>query len=148
MLVYTSAALERDLEMIGQVQVELYVKSSLLNTDFFVRLCDVFPDGRSINLSDAILRLGPEHFKLAVDGILKVEFELWPTANCFKAGHRVRLQVSGGAHPRFARNTGSGEPLASAVKLCPADHQVFHDRLHPSAVYLPVKVVDVGGTQL
>lgn len=138
-LVYTSAPLERDLEIIGQVRVELYVKSSLQNTDFFVRLCDVFPDGRSINLSDAIIRLGPEDFKRAEDGVLKVEFELWPTANCFKPGHRVRLQVSSGAYPRFARNNGSGEPLGSAVKLCPADQQVFHDLPHPSAVYLPVK---------
>lgn len=138
-LVYTSAPMERDLEVIGSVRVELYVKSSLQNTDFFVRLCDVFPDGKSINLSDAITRLGPEHFKQAEDGVLKVEFDLWPTANCFKPGHRVRLQVSSGAHPRFARNNGSGEPLGSAVESVPADQQVFHDQLHPSVVYLPVK---------
>jgi hypothetical protein len=138
-LVYTSAPMGRNLEVIGPVRVELYVKSSLQNTDFFVRLCDVFPDGRSINLSDAITRLSPEHFKLAEDGVLKVEFDLWPTANCFKPGHRVRLQVSSGAHPRFARNNGSGEPLGSAVKSLPADQEVFHDPLHPSVVYLPVK---------
>ena len=138
-LVYTSAPLERDLEIIGPVRVELYVKSSLPNTDFFARLCDVFPDGRSINLSDAIIRLGPQHFKQAEDGVLKIEIDLWPTANCFKPGHCIRLQVSSGAHPRFSRNNGSGEPLGSAVQLCPADQQVFHDRIHPSAVYLPVK---------
>jgi putative CocE/NonD family hydrolase len=138
-LVYTSAPLERDVEIIGQVRVELYVKSSLQNTDFFVRLCDVFPDGKSINLSDAIIRLGPEQFKLAENGILKVEFDLWPTANCFKIGHCVRVQVSSGSHPRYTRNNGSGEPLGSAVELRPADQQVFHDPLHPSAVFLPVK---------
>jgi hypothetical protein len=71
--------------------------------------------------------------------VLKVEIELWPTAHCFKKGHRVRLQVSSGAHPRFARNPGSGESLASAIKLVPADQQIFHDSTHPSAVILPVK---------
>ena len=138
-LVYTSAPLERDLEVIGPVRVELYAGSSLTHTDFFARLCDVFPDGRSINLCDGITRLEPEAFIQAEEGVIRVAFDLWPTANVFKAGHRVRLQVSSGAHPRFARNPGSGEPLASAVRLIPADQTVFHDPRRPSAVILPVK---------
>jgi putative CocE/NonD family hydrolase len=138
-LVYTSAALERDLEVIGPLRVELYASSSLGQADFFARLCDVFPNGKSINLSDGIVRLGPEHFRGAEGGVLKVTIELWPTANCFKRGHRVRLQVSSGAHPRFARNPGSGGPLGTARRLIPADQQVFHDPARPSAVILPVK---------
>ena len=62
----------------------------------------------------------------------------WPAAHRFRRGHRLRLQVSSGAHPRYARNTGSGEPLATATTLLRADQQVHHDPEHPSAVILPV----------
>jgi len=56
----------------------------------------------------------------------------------FRRGHRLRLQVSSGAHPRYARNTGTGEPIATATALVRADQQVFHDPGHPSAIVLPV----------
>ena len=138
-LVYTSQPLEHDLEVIGPLHVELYARSSLQYTDFFARLCDVSPDGRSFNLSDGIIRLAPGRCAAEADGVQKVEIELWPTANCFFKGHRMRLQVSSGAHPRFARNPGTGNPLATATKLIPADQQVFHDPDHPSAIVLPVK---------
>jgi len=125
--------------VIGPLRLELYVKSSLQHTDFYARLCDVFPSGKSINLSDGIVRLAPGRFAAGFDNVQKVEIELWPTANCFEKGHRIRLQVSSGAHPRFARNPGSDEPLAAATKLIPADQEVFHDADHPSAVILPAQ---------
>lgn len=139
-LVYTSLPLEHDLEVIGPLRAELYVKSSLQHTDFYARLCDVSPSGKSINLSDGIIRLVPGRFAPAADNVLKVEIELWPTANCFKKDHCIRLQVSSGAHPRFARNPGSGEPLGTARQLIPADQEVFHDSDHPSAIILPARV--------
>lgn len=138
-LVYSSAPLEHDLEVVGSLRVILYVKSSLQYTDFFARLCDVAPSGKSINLSDGIVRLSPGRFVLAADGVQIVEIELWPTANCFLRGHRIRVQVSSGSHPRYARNLGSGEPLATGTRLIPADQQVFHDPAHPSAIILPVR---------
>jgi len=144
--VYTSTPLERDLEAIGPLQVELYVKSSLAHTDFFARLCLVYPDGRSINLSDGIIRIDPDRSSPGQDGVLKVEIELWATAACFKQGHSLRLLVASGAYPRFARNPGSGEPLGSAVRLTPADQQIFHDPAHPSAIILPAKAVVLAGT--
>jgi hypothetical protein len=137
-LVYSSAPLAHDLEVIGALRVILYIKSSLQHTDFFARLCDVAPSGKSINLSDGIVRLSPGRFAVDADGIQKVEIELWPTANCFLQGHRIRVQVSSGSHPRYARNLGSGEPLATGTRLIPADQQVFHDTVHPSAIILPV----------
>jgi predicted acyl esterase len=73
------------------------------------------------------------------DSCLKVNVDLWPTAHCFKRGHRLRLQVSSGAHPRFARNTGSGEPLATATTLVAADQAVYHDPAHPSAIILAIR---------
>jgi putative CocE/NonD family hydrolase len=136
-LIYTSAVLDRDLEVIGSVQTELFVRSSLEHTDFFARLCDVHPSGKSFNICDGIRRLRPGRPAPGPDGILKVNIDLWPTAYQFKRGHRIRLQISSGAHPRFARNLGSGEPLATGTTLRVADQIVYHDPAHPSAIILP-----------
>lgn len=139
-LVYTSPVLPRDLEVIGPVHATLYVRSSLEYTDIFARLCVVEQSGKSLNLCDGILRVTPD---LATtlrqdDGALCVCLELWPTANRFKRGERLRLQVSSGAHPRFARNPGSGERLGEATTLMIAEQTVYHDPAHPSAIILPV----------
>lgn len=136
-LVYTSEVLDRDLEILGEVRAELFVRSSLEHTDFFARLCDVDPSGKSVNLCDGLLRLTPGSVKGGEDGVRKVTVGMWATAHVFKKGHRIRLQVSSGAHPRFARNTGSGEPAGTATKLIAADQTVYHDPAHPSAVILP-----------
>jgi putative CocE/NonD family hydrolase len=138
-LVYTSPALEQDIEVIGEVRAELFVRSSLEHTDFFVRLCDVDPKGKSINISDGLVRLRPGEPEAGDDGVWKVGVEMWATAQCFRKGHRIRVQVAGGSHPRYARNTGSGEPLATSTTLIAADHTVYHDAEHPSAIILPVK---------
>ncbi len=136
-LVYTSAPLDRDLEVIGPVAAEIYVRSSLEHTDFFARICDVAPDGKSTNITDGIQRLTPGSRTPAADGSSCVRIELWPTANCFLRGHRVRVLIASGAHPRFARNTGSGEPLATATTLRVADQTIYHDPTHPSHLILP-----------
>jgi putative CocE/NonD family hydrolase len=137
-LTYTSAPLEADLEVIGPVAVEIYVESSLEHTDFFARLCDVEPGGRSINICDGLVRLQPGRIAPAADGTMRVCVDLWPTACCFRQGHRLRVQVSSGAHPRYARNLGSGEPLGTATTCVVAEQCVWHDAAHPSAVVLPV----------
>jgi putative CocE/NonD family hydrolase len=137
-LTYTSIPLVEDLEVIGPLTAEVYLKSSLEHTDVFVRLCDVLPSGKSINVSDGILRLTPGQPPADAEGIRRAEVELWPTAHRFLRGHRIRVQVSSGAFPRFSRNTGSGEPLASATTLIPADQAIYHDAAHPSAILLPV----------
>lgn len=137
-LVYTSEPLGSDLEVIGPVEAELWVRSSLGHADFFARLCDVKPSGRSVNVSDALLRVFPGRPEPEEDGTLRLRIELWPTAHRFLRGHRLRLQVSSGAHPRLARNTGSGEPLATATRLLAADQEVFRDPRRPSAVVLTV----------
>lgn len=137
-LCYSSASLDRDVEAIGPVSAEIYVQSSLAYTDFFVRLCDVAPFGKSVNVCDGLLRLIPGRPLPQADGSLKVVIDLWPTAHRFRRGHHIRLQVSSGAHPRFARNPGSGEPLATATTLVAAEQTVYHDPAHPSAVILPV----------
>ena len=137
-LVYTSAPLEHDLEVIGPLTADLYVRSSLQHTDFFARLCAVEESGKSINLCDGLLRLTPGSITPEPDGSLHICIEVWPTAYHFRKGQRIRVQVSSGAHPRFVRNLGSGEPLATGTKLCVADQAVYHDPEHPSAFVLPV----------
>ncbi len=137
-LVYTSAALEYDLEVIGSVSADLYVRSSLDHADFFVRLCVVEASGKSLNLCDGILRLTPGQSVPDAHGIRHLQIDLWPTAYRFRRGQRIRVQVASGAHPRFARNPGSGEPPATATKLLVAEQAVYHDPMHSSAILLPV----------
>lgn len=137
-LLYTSAPLTSDIEVVGQVEAELHVRSSLQHTDFFVRLCDVEPEGKTINVCDGVLRVIEGRPDPAADGTLHLQIELWPTAYRFKRGHRLRLQVSSGAHPRLARNTGSGEPLGTATKLIVAEQEIFHDPDRPSSLMLNV----------
>jgi len=68
--------------------------------------------------------------------------QLWPTAYRFARGHRIRIQVSSGAFPRYNRNPGTGEPRTIATTLRAADQKVFHDLAHPSAVILPIRLAD------
>jgi putative CocE/NonD family hydrolase len=137
-LVYTSAVLEQDMEVIGPVTADFYVRSSLEHTDFFARLCVVEASGKSINLCDGIVRLDPSAPAAEADGSRHLQINLWPTAYHFSRGQRIRVQVSSGAHPRFARNLGTGEPVATATKLVIADQTVYHDPEHPSAILLPI----------
>ena len=137
-LTYTSPVLREGLTVVGPLTATLYLRSSLEHTDFFVRLCDVSEKGRSFNVSDGVIRLRPGSVPTDDDGVAKVEIAMWPTANTFRAGHRIRLQVSSGAHPLFARNTGTGEPPATGASMRSADQEVFHDAARPSSVALNV----------
>jgi uncharacterized protein len=137
-LTSTSAILDHDMEVIGPLTADLYVRSSLQHTDFFARLCVVEPSGKSINLCDGIIRLTPDCIAPQEDGSLHLQINIWPTAYHFRRGERIRLQVSSGAHPSFVRNPGTGEPLATATKLRVAEQSVYHDPKHPSAIVLPV----------
>ncbi len=136
-LTYTGATLRSVLEAIGPVRVELWVRTSVPHFDVFARICDVHPDGTSLNVCDALARVDPAQLQPAPDGSWCVAFDLWPIAHRFAAGHRIRLQVSSGAHPRYARNPGTGEAPYSATELRPVDVEVLHDAEHQSAVILP-----------
>jgi putative CocE/NonD family hydrolase len=137
-LVFTTPTLQHDVEAIGPVEAEIHLRSDNLHADLFVRVCDVDPAGRSLNVCDALVRLTPEQPPPAPDGSRKVVFALWPTAHRFDRHHRIRVLVAGGAHPRYARNTGTGESLATATRLVPVEHELLHDPEHPSAVTLTV----------
>jgi uncharacterized protein len=129
-LVFTSEPLPGPVEILGEVAAELSVARDNPHADLFVRLCDVDEKGRSRNVCDGIIRLtsaDPE------DGVVRIS--LLGAAHRFGAGHRLRLQVSGGAHPRFARNPGTGQVEAPARDLVPTAYQIDPGA---SALLLPV----------
>jgi putative CocE/NonD family hydrolase len=140
-LTYTSAPMDGDMTVAGPLKVDLWFRSSLQHTDVSVRLCVVSVKGRSDNLSDGYLRLRPEDVTAGPDGTLHVRVDMWPTAVTFRQGERVRLQVASGAHPLFARNLGTGEPIGQGRVTKAADQEVFHDAEHPSAIELPVSPI-------
>ncbi len=136
-LTYTTAPLPSALEGIGPVRVELWVRASSSYFDVFARVCDVDPMGASWNVCDALARVVPDRFEQSDDGTWRVAFDLWPMGHRFAAGHRIRLQVSSGAHPRYARNPGTGEDSATATALRPVDVEMLHGAGHPSTLILP-----------
>lgn len=137
-LIFTTEPLEQPLEVVGYVRLKLYVRSTLEYTDFFGRLCDVHPNGKSMNVCDGLFRVEPGKGEVQPDGSLLIDIDLWATAYCFKKGHAIRLQVSSGAHPRWSRNLGTGGLLAFNKHYLCAKQVVYHDKLHPSAVILSI----------
>ena len=135
-LTYTTATLDTDVEVIGEVSAEIWFRSNLTYADIFVRLCDVDDKGRSTNVCDGLVSL------TSADQTSCATVRLWPTAYRFKRGHRIRVQLSSGAFPRYNRNPGTGEPRATATTLRAADQEVFHGPAHPSAVILPIRQPD------
>ena len=135
---FTSAPLAQDLTYVGSPKAHLFVRSSLPHADFFVRICDVDEQDNSINISDAIVRMTPETHKPDNDGIYALDLKLSANGHTFLAGHKIRLQVSGGAHPRFARNLGTNEPVATATRMLTSDREILMDETHHSSIELPV----------
>ncbi len=136
-LVYTSQPLLEPLVAIGSVEAELWVSSSLDNVDFFVRLCDVWPDGRSMNVCDGLQRFGPDSIARDRDEAFRVKINLWPVGHRWASGHRLRVQVSSGSHPVYARNLGTSEAWATATTMRAADQTVHHTPGRLSYLTLP-----------
>ncbi len=142
-LVYTTAPLPADLEVVGPVRVVLYAATSARDTDFTAKLVDVLPDGRTRNLTDGILRLryrqSLENPELAQPGeIYKMTIDAGVTGNVFLKGHRIRMEISSSNFPRFDRNPNTGYPVADATELRPASQTIYHDARRPSYLLLPV----------
>jgi predicted acyl esterase len=90
-----------------------------------------------MNVCDGFRRLTPATPRDA-NGVMEVELALHATAHCFQRRHSIRVQVSSGAHPRYARNTGTGEPIGQTTTLVAADVEIFHDHKHKALITLPV----------
>jgi putative CocE/NonD family hydrolase len=144
-LSYTSGVLDRDLEVTGPVEMVLYAASSARDTDFIVRLCDVYPDGRSIFLCEGMLRA---RYRNGVEGdtvellepneVAEYRIRCYPTANVFRAGHALRLDVTSSSFPRFSRNLNTGEDVGRSTRIEVARQTVLHTDSYPSHVLLPV----------
>ncbi|HEY2265212.1 MAG TPA: CocE/NonD family hydrolase [Streptosporangiaceae bacterium] len=132
-LVFSSDPLGEPAEVIGEVAAELSVTRDNPDADLFARLCDVDPRGRSRNVCDGIVRLTSAD---PLTGIVRVS--LLGAAHRFGRGHRIRLQVAGGAFPRFARNPGTGQVDAPASGLVPTRYEIGLDAARPSVLLLPV----------
>jgi putative CocE/NonD family hydrolase len=142
-LVYSTPPLAQDLEVTGPVQLELFAKSSAVDTDFTAKLVDVWPNGFAQNLTEGIIRAryrtSQEKPELMNPGkVYKFMIDLWATANVFLKGHRVRLEISSSNFPRFDRNLNTGQDAGGAAKPVSATNFVYHDAGHPSALILPV----------
>jgi hypothetical protein len=142
-LVFTGPELREPLEVTGFVKAVLYAASDAVDTDFIARLCDVYPDGRSMILCDGVVRTrfreGLDREVLMQPGrIYELEIEMGATSNTFLPGHRVRLEITSSCFPRFSRNLNTGEPIATGTRLRPARQTIHHSRSHPSRLILPV----------
>jgi uncharacterized protein len=135
-LTFTTGPIEDPVEVAGVPMVQLYVSSDNAYHDLFVRLCDVDASGCSRNLTDQIVRSSPQQVTPGI--IRRVDFPLTDVSHVFLPGHRIRLQISGGAHPRFARNLGTDADLLRGTRMATVTHQVQHGELYPSALVLPV----------
>jgi putative CocE/NonD family hydrolase len=142
-LTYTSETIGADLDLVGPVSARIFVRTDREHADVFVRVCDVDAKGVSRNIVDGIRRLSPQtvpaaDVQVGDDGVLAVDVELYPTAYRVRAGHRIRVQVSGGAFPRYARNFGTPEPFGAATRAVRCRFEIHHDSRHPACVVLPV----------
>jgi len=142
-LLFTSQPLLEPLEVTGRIYAELYVSSDCPDTDFTVKLTDVYPDGRSIILCDGILRARyHESFQrpdlLTPGKVYKLRIDLWSTSVVFNRGHRIRVAVSSSNYPRFEPNPNTGKLPRESDETRVATNTVHLSAQWPSHIILPV----------
>ena len=137
-LIYSSEPLTADVDVIGEITAEVFVRTGHPDADVFVRVCDVDASGKSLNVTDKLVRLRAGDEPIDDLNTRRAQLTLWPTAYRFRAGHRIRVQVSGGALPNYVRNHQTGEPIAGAVRTQAGRTEVLHGPDHPSGLLLPV----------
>ncbi|MEB3223346.1 MAG: CocE/NonD family hydrolase [Candidatus Sericytochromatia bacterium] len=133
-LVYTTEALPRPLEVTGPVEADMWVETTAPATDFTAKLVDVLPNGDAFNVSEGILRRSYAGQR----GPTRITVQLWPTSYVFQPGHRLRLEVSSSSFPRFDRHPNTAEPVETATAVAIATQRVHHSARWLSALWLPV----------
>jgi putative CocE/NonD family hydrolase len=146
-LIYTTGLLEREVTVIGPVSATLWAASSAVDTDFTVKLVDVHPDGRALNVTEGIIRARYRDSKtepslLTPYQVYQFTIEVGNTCIVFKAGHRIRVEISSSNFPHWDRNTNSGNPIGtdSYPDMVVATQFIFHDSQRPSHLTLPVQI--------
>ncbi len=143
-LVYTSEVLQADTEITGPIVLKLYAASSARDTDFVAKLTDVYPDGRSLNLTEGVIRA---RFRENVWGLPKLlqpgeiylfTIDMQVTGNVFKAGHRLRVDLTSSNFPLWDRNLNTGNDPATDTEMQVAQQTIYHDAAHPSHIALPI----------
>jgi uncharacterized protein len=143
-LVYSTEPLKEGIEVSGPIELTLYVSSDAKDTDFTVKLIDVYPDGRAYNLDETIQRMryrnGYDKPQVWMEPgkAYKVTFQPMTTSNYFAAGHRIRIEVSSSNFPRFDRNMNTGGKNYDEVKGVVAHNTVHHSKQYPSELKLTV----------
>jgi putative CocE/NonD family hydrolase len=143
-LVYSSEAFNEGLELSGPIDVTLYVSSDAKDTDFTIKLIDVYPDGTAYNLDETIQRLryrdGYDKPPVWMEPgkVYKVALQPMTTSNYFAAGHRLRIEVSSSNFPRFDRNMNTGGNNYDETKGVVAHNVVHHSRQYPSQITITV----------
>jgi hypothetical protein len=143
-LVYTGEAVSVPLTLMGPISVTVYAASNAPDTDFTAKLCDLYPNGLSVNITDGIVRArfrsgDLKHSEPIEPGqVYEYTIDLWQTAYVFLPGHKIRLQISSSNFPRFDRNLNTGEDIATSTTMRPASQTIFHDPERPSRLTLPV----------
>lgn len=143
-LVYSTEPLEEGTEVTGTIGVTLYVSSDARDTDFTVKLIDVYPDGRAFNLDETIQRVryrdGYDREVFMEPGnVYEVEVGPMSTSNHFAAGHRIRIEVSSSNFPRFERNLNTGGNNFDEIEGVVAHNEVHHSAQYPSQIRLPIR---------
>ena len=142
-LVYTTEALTQPVEVTGPIAVNLWIASSARDTDFTAKLVDVHPDGTARLLADGILRARYRRSMTTLELLepgtpTELAINVGVTSNLFRAGHRIRLEISSSNFPRYDRNPNTGGPFGEDSRLIRADQTVYHDAGRPSRLVLPV----------
>jgi putative CocE/NonD family hydrolase len=147
-LVYSTDPLEAGVEVTGTIEVTLYVSSDAKDTDFTVKLIDVYPDGRAYNIDETIQRAryreGYDREVFMEEGeVYKLVISPMSTSNYFAAGHRIRIEVSSSNFPRFTRNLNTGGDNYDEIEGVVANNKVHHSSAHPSHIKLPIRQTPV-----
>lgn len=142
-LVYTSDPVVEDTLVCGPVRAEIQASSSAKDTDFMAKLLDVWPSGFAQRLTDGMVRVrfhqGMDKPELIEPGkVYTYKIDLWNTCQTFRKDHRIRVEVSSSAFPKYDRNPNTGEPLGRTERMQTADQKIYHDQEHPSFLLLPV----------
>jgi predicted acyl esterase len=142
-LVYTTAPLKEGVEVTGPISATLYVSSSARDTDFTVKLVDVYPNGVAYNVQEGVLRARHrEGFTRKVwmkpNEVYEVTVDLEVTSNYFAPGHCIRVEVSSSNFPRFDRNLNTGGANYDETKWVRAENLIHHSAKYPSHILLPV----------